>query len=284
MKLRSGIPCLAFLLRLSAAGPDPISIQGSCTIEAVQALALSCSSNEPCPLFLDLSSAEQVGPRILVAGNLHTGSTTVESILLTSDDGGRTWLEPHARIPMGILDQIQFLDFEAGWVNGHLLRDGTSRDAFLLLTTNGGKTWRRKAILGESRTGAIEQFWFDSRSHGLLALDRVRAAENNLRYELWESQTGGESWSIRQVDSKPVPFTRPNREPVLRIRSDANLHKLERRDGSQWNTVAVFPASAGQCKPPDPAAAPEPSAVPAEPSSASPQPSLGKPQGTRKPL
>jgi hypothetical protein len=190
------------------------------------------------------------------------------------------------------LDQIQFIDFEAGWINGHILQT-TPKDAFFLLTTDGGKTWRRRPVTSDSRTGAVDAFWFDSRSHGMLALDRVRAAENGFRYELWESQTGGESWSIRQVDSKPVPFQAPKRDPVLRIRTDsaAKVHRLERHEGTRWVPVAAFLISAGECKPavaetdrqleappPEQAEAPDSAAPSARPPGPKKPPSLRKPQ------
>lgn len=231
----------------------PVVITATCSPETVQNLSLACTAEDPCPLFLELASAEQVGTRIVVTGNIHTGATTLESILLISDDGGRSWSEPHARVTSAVLDQIQFVDVETGWVNGHLLIN-VPRDAFFLVTTDGGKTWRRRPVTSEARTGAIEQFWFESRTSGKLALDRVRAAENGLRYEVWESLTGGESWSIRQVDSRPVPFKRPTVAPTLRFRTDATTktYRLEHRDGERWNVLTSFPVSAGQCKPETP--------------------------------
>jgi hypothetical protein len=265
----------------------PVHVNAACTPEAVNSLALPCSADEPCPLFLELAAAEQVGPRLVVTGNIHTGAATLESILLTSDDGGSTWTESHARLPGAVLDQIQFYDFEAGWVNGHLL-SGVPKDAFFLLTTDGGKTWRRRPIHGETRTGAVEQFWFDSRTHGTLTLDRVRAAENGMRYEMWESMTGGESWNVRQVDGRPISFRRPPRDPVLRITPDpkGKLHRLEKREGDGWSLVAAFETSAGQCRLESPAEAPEPpptaaAAVPPEPA-APPVPSPRKPPRLRK--
>jgi hypothetical protein len=234
---------------------------------------LPCSAEEPCPLFLELAAAEQVGPRILLTGNIHTGSATIESVLLMSDDGGFSWSEPHARIPSAVLDQVQFVDVETGWVNGHLLLN-VPRDAFFLLTTDGGKTWRKRPLMSDPRTGAVEQFWFDSRTSGKLALDRVRAAENGLRYEIWESQTGGESWSIRQVDSRPIQFRKPSIEPGLRLRADAasNTYRLERREGQRWAALASFTVAAGQCRPdpPQPAAEPAPQIPP--PAAAEPEP------------
>jgi hypothetical protein len=234
-------------------------------------------------LFLELAAAEQVGPRIVITGNIHTGSATIESVLLISDDGGFTWSEPHGRIASAVLDQVQFADVETGWISGHLLLN-LPKDAFFLLTTDGGKTWRKRPLTSESRTGVVEQFWFDSRTHGRLALDRVRAAENNLRYEIWESQTGGDSWSIRQVDSRPIAFKKPMIEPVLRLRADAssNTYKLERRDGQRWASLASFAVSAGECKPQPPSVA-EPPAPAAEPPPAPPEPERTKAPARKAP-
>jgi hypothetical protein len=219
-------------------------------METVQNLSLPCTPDQPCPMYLELAGAAQVGPRLLVTGNIHTGSATIESVLLISDDEGQTWTEPHARISGAVLDQVQFLDVETGWINGHLLLN-LPRDPFFLVTTDGGKSWRRRPVTSESRTGVVEQFWFDSRTSGRLALDRVRAAENGMRYEIWDSLTGGESWSIRQVDSRPVPFKKPVVEPDLRLRTDApsQSYRLERREGDRWAAVVSFAVSAGQCKP-----------------------------------
>jgi hypothetical protein len=90
-----------------------------------------------------------------------------------------------------------------------------------------------------------------------MSLDRVRAAENGMRYELWESRTGGESWNVRQVDSRPVPFKKPAREPLVRIRPDRSgkTNHVERRQGDRWTLLASFDVSAGECKPlvPEPA-------------------------------
>ena len=267
----------------AAAQGAPTRLKSECSAELVQNLSLPCTPEEPCRLFLELSGAELVGPRIVVTGNIHTSSATVESVLLISDDGGRTWTEPHTRLASAVLDQIQFIDFETGWTNGHTL-SGVPRDPFFLLTTDGGKTWRRRPIYDEARTGAVDQFWFDSRTTGTLALDRVRAAENGLRYEIWESMTGGESWSVRQVDSNPLSIKRPSREPVLRISSQGSAHRIERRDGERWSVIASFDVSAGECKPPvatETEPAPPPSAA-IEPEPQQPRPGPRKPPTLRK--
>jgi hypothetical protein len=68
------------------------------------------------------------------------------------------------------LDQIQFFDFENGWISGANLQSAP-RDPFLLITTDGGKSWRPRPIFEESRVASIERFWFESRKLGTLLID-----------------------------------------------------------------------------------------------------------------
>ena len=72
----------------------------------------------------------------------------------TTEQPGR---EPHPRIRSSGLDQIQFVDFQNGWISGANLT-GAPRDPFLLITTDGGKTWRERPIFEETRVAAIEGF------------------------------------------------------------------------------------------------------------------------------
>ena len=142
------------------------------------------------------------------------------------------------RIPGGSLTDIQFLDFETGWISGHILHPD-ARDPFFLISSDGGKSWRRRPVYSEPKTGSIERFRFTSKTSGQMMIDRGQAGENGLRYELWESLTGGESWNVRQVDTKPMPFPEGDPGPKpLRIRADAasKTYRIEQQEGS---TVAI---------------------------------------------
>jgi hypothetical protein len=251
-----------------------------CTLDTVHKLDLSCSQDDPCPLYLELSDIETVGTRLVLAGNIHTPSETLESLLLVSDDGGRTWVDGHPRVPGGSLTDIQFFDFEVGWISGHILHPD-ARDPFFLITSDGGKTWRRRPVYSEFKTGAIEQFRFDSRTSGKMTIDRGQPGENGLRYELWESLTAGDSWSIRQVDARPIPFPGPQPSPKpLRIRADAatKTFRIEKQEDSHWRPVASFLVALGECKPAPPefkeTPPPEPEVQPSPAPSAKPAPSL----------
>lgn len=219
-----------------------------CTEADTQAAGLSCSDEEPCPVFLELSSVEAAGNKVFLAGNLHTSTTTLYSILLATEDAGKVWTEPHPRIRFAGLDQIQFIDFQNGWISGANLQ-GTPRDPFLLLTTDGGKTWHERTIFDEPRVAAIEHFWFDSRENGSLLIDA--RLDNNL-HELYETRTGGESWSMKQASARPIAFpaTKEAGASGWRVRADGPTHSfdLEKSDGARWQRVASFVVDVGACK------------------------------------
>jgi hypothetical protein len=271
---------------------QPMRVPFHCTGEDIQLFGMTCTERSPCPIYLELVRVEPVGTKIFVTGNFHSDASTLSSILLASDDGGKTWFEPFGRIRGAGLEQIQFLDFETGWISGQML-GALPRDPFFLVTTDGGKNWRRRPIFSESRVGAIELFWFESRTSGGLLIDRIQPGETGARHELYETMTGGESWMIRQVSSTPI---RPKGKPAApnpgwRLRPDGatKSYHIERRQGQNWQTVAAFLIHTGDCLPeeeplPEPPAVEEPLVAPGgvfSPSAPKPPrkpPSLKKPR------
>ena len=250
---------LALLIPLTVWSQTPQKLSVACKPDTIEKLGLTCSFDDPCPVFLELTDVELVGPRMFLTGNIHTATVTLESVLLSSEDLGKTWTEPSARLENAALDTLQFIDYEVGWASGQLVQS-FPRDPFFLLTKDGGKTWHRSPISAESRIGAIDKFHFDSRTSGRMLVDKIQADENGTRYELYESQTGGESWSIREVSPKPIPWKAPAPVRDLRIRADApsKSYHIERRDGGKWSSLASFSISAGDCRPPEPKVLEEP--------------------------
>jgi len=190
------------------------------------------------------------GPgRIFAAGNIHTLDVTLYSVLLASEDGGHTWREAHERIRGASLDRIQFLDAELGWTSGQALSP-LPQDAFLVLTSDGGKTWRRRSIFSESRVGSIQQFYFSAKDSGSLIVDRGPGAEGG-RYELYESPDAGESWSIRQTSDQPLKLKpSPVAPSEWRVRADGPTESfhIERRRGERWVSAAAFAVKLGVCQ------------------------------------
>jgi len=219
-----------------------LAVDYNCSQQDMTAAGLNCTEEEPCQVYLELSAAESAGDAVFLAGNLHTNSVTLYSILLSSRDAGKTWSEPIERLRGAALDRIQFFDQATGWISGEIVQP-LPRDPFLLVTTDGGATWRRRPVFSESRPGAIERFLFDSRTAGTLWIDR---GQSSARYERYESATGGESWNLRDASNRPPP---PERETGWRLRVDARTesYRLERSRDGQWQPVATFLIPIAKC-------------------------------------
>jgi hypothetical protein len=231
---------------------SPMRVELRCTEEDISAAGLSCTAEAPCQVYLELSVVEPAGAKIFLAGNIHTASVTLHSILLASADAGKTWQEPYERIRGAALDQAQFFDDATGWIGGQTVQP-LPRDPFLLLTSDSGATWRRRPVFEESRAGAVERFRFDSQSNGMLWIDRSQSGETSSRYERYESLTGGESWMLREAVNRPPPREPrgAERDTGWRLRPDEKTqsYRLERRGEGQWPAVAAFLIPIGECKP-----------------------------------
>jgi hypothetical protein len=219
----------------------PMRVVYECTEADIQAAGLGCSEDDPCPVYLELSNVDAIGNKIFVTGNLHTPMATLYSILLGSEDNGATWTEPHPRLRSSGLDQIQFIDFQNGWISGANLQ-GAPRDPFFLITTDGGKTWRAQPIFDETRVAAIERFSFDSPASGTVAID---ASLDNGKHEEYRTDNGGESWSAAKVS--PV---NPKPAAGWRVRTDAATHSyvIEKSESNHWQKIASFLVNVASCK------------------------------------
>lgn len=235
----------------------------TCTDEDIQSLGMSCPADSPCPVYLELTALEVLAGRMILAGNLHTDSATLSSIVLASEDGGKTWVESHSRIRQAALDQMQFFDLANGWIGGQIIA-ALPRDPFFLVTIDGGKTWRHRPVFGESHLGSIEKFHFTSATEGRVLVDRAQSGEGG-RYALLESKTGGDSWGILQITTHApanLKFDRPASTAWRLLASGATkAYQIEKREAQRWVLVAAFQVEAGKCAaaemeltpPPDPA-------------------------------
>ena len=184
---------------------------------------------------------DAAGATLVVAGDLHTERTTLYGILLQSEDGGKTWTEPFKRLRAAAFEQVQFLDFGYGWVSGQII-EPLPKDPFMLLTSDGGKTWRQHPLFEESRFGSIGQFWFDSRTAGKLVLDHPQGG--SAEHEIYETNTGGESWEVSQVSDKPVTLKgprpkkrRPGESAPMRPTRPTAWSGAGRRIGRPWRAL-----------------------------------------------
>ena len=228
----------------------PMVVPFHCTEDDIRSAGLTCSEEEPCPVYLELAAVESTGIRIFTAGNIHTASATLYSILPGTEDNGLTWREVHERMPAAGLDHIQFAGVETGWTSG-LTFSPLPQDPFLLMTTDGGKTWRSHAIFNETRFGSIQQFFFEDKDSGSLVIDHGAGSSDD-RYELFETNDGGQTWNIRETNVKQIHLKRaPVPNPDWRLRADgpSKSFHLEHRQGQRWVSLAAFAVNLGACKP-----------------------------------
>jgi hypothetical protein len=229
----------------------PMLVPFRCTDEDMRSAGLSCSEDDPCAVYLELTAVASTGIRIYTAGNIHTSTATLYSILLGSDDNGHTWHESFDRLRASSYDTIQFADAENGWVSG-LAVSPLPQDPFLLHTTDGGKTWRKANIFSETAYGSIQQFHFDDKSAGALIIDQGAGSATD-RYARYESTDGGDTWSVKETNVKPLALKRPAAAPApeWRARADANSrsYQIEHREGSRWTAAAAFAVNLGVCRP-----------------------------------
>ena len=222
-----------------------------CTREDLGSAGFSCSEEAPCPVYLELGAAASAGSKYFVAGNIHSDAVTLYSVLLGSDDAGHTWREVHPRIRGAGIDHLQILDADDGWAGGQQLFP-LPQDPFVLLTTDGGKTWRQSAIFGESSDyhfGSIQEMYFSSRTNGGVVVDRSSGGDPG-PFALYESPNGGESWSLKEQTATPLHLKGAPPDPDWRVRVDAATKAFvaERRQGGRWTPAASFAVDIGVCR------------------------------------
>ena len=234
----------------------PMLLPFRCSAEDVRWAGLSCSDDAPCPIFFEISSVEAVGNLLLLTGNIHGESVTLDSVLLASEDNGHTWQEPIDRIRGAGLDHVEYSGSDTAWISGQELFP-LPQNPFLISTRDGGNSWRLHEILGEDsdlRFGSVQQFFFTSKDNGTLVVDHGAGAGGD-RYALYETENGGETWALKQASAKPIVVKRPTPPPVSdwRVRADAALgsYVVEHRVGVRWSAVAAFLVKLEPCKPPD---------------------------------
>jgi Sortilin, neurotensin receptor 3, len=250
MKARILNTGLYVLLCSRVFGAEDIKLPFTCTPDDLQWAGMTCPENEPCAVFLELSSVSSGGGKVFVAGDIHSAQTTLYSVLLRSDDSGATWQEPVGRVRGEVLDHIQFENFEAGWVSGQRVIP-LPGDPFLLITHDGGKNWRKAPVLPEGSPGFIQKFRFDSATSGRLVIDRGKSAEENPEYRLFETKDGAESWTSVEASTQPIKNAPVQEESDLwRLIPDKGGKKLvlEHRAADKWVAATTFVIQVGECR------------------------------------
>jgi hypothetical protein len=229
----------------------PITIPFQCTEEEMDWAGLTCTVAAPCSVYLEISAVESIGDNIFAAGNIHSDAQTLYSVLLVSEDAGRTWREAHARIRGAGLDRVVVAGPGSGWVSGQTLSP-LAGDPFFLLTRDGGKSWRKQAVFSDGRAGAVLQFYFPDSDTGQLTYDTGPGGDGD-RYEIYQTADGGFSWTIKETSARrpALPPPPPSAWRVI-VDAAAKAYQIQRRSGERWSVVASFSVRLSPCKPAGP--------------------------------
>jgi len=237
------------ITRLTFSG-EPLVLPLACWEEDLLRAGLVCNDVTACSLVMELVAIGELGNTVFVMGNVHADAGTVSSVILSSDDSGKTWTEPLGRIPGGSLEVFRTVDAKHGWIGGQQWEADSSPVPFLLSTRNGGKRWVDRYLWEEdNRNGMVLEFDFEDPRHGFLIIERTNADVDP--FELYETKTGGSSWNIREVTSEEptIPFDPIQAEDRWRLRSEtsSDAYWVEHREGDEWKPVASFAPKVGIC-------------------------------------
>lgn len=231
---------------------EPLKLPLDCSPQTFYESRAVCSERTPCDVYAEMVGIAAAGKHLVIYGNYHTASDTIATLLLTSDDDGKSWREPVERIGAAAFEFIQFVDADHGWVVGSQSQIDGSERPVILVTENGGAYWEKRPLwdADSERTGIVEKFYFEDASHGFLVVDREGSADDP--YELYESRNGGKSWGFRQTSAEPISLRQPRPMPEqenwrLADGSSDDGYAVQRKVNGEWSTVAEFNADLGTC-------------------------------------
>jgi hypothetical protein len=238
-------PCLLLLCLIPLFSQAPVHVDYACPAEDIDSFGLTCSEERPCPVFFEVSAVDSIGSRIVVAGDIHTATTTLYGVLLSTEDGGASWTEAITRPRSITFEQFQFIG-DHGWLSGQRL-EPLPKDPFFMTTTDGGKTWRERPLFAETRFGAIAQFRFESPTRGELIFDD--SVGKTVHQELYVTMTGGENWEMRQTSTKALHL-KPMNDAGWSVTAPpgSKTYLIEHVIAGKKATFAHFLIHIGDCK------------------------------------
>ena len=231
-----------------------VQLPVDCQIERLEYAGMTCNAEQSCSLFLDLTSIAAEGDFIVLAGEIHSTGATVESVVLSSSDGGQSWKESAERVAAAGIEAVEIVEEVHAWAAGQQGDTATVEKPFSLYTDDAGESWalRKLGTFDEPVRGVVLAFRFDSPTHGYLILEKLTATGDP--FELRETFNGGRSWSIRQITAErpKIPggrFLRPAEE-LWRIQEEPDRWRIERRSDAEpdgWALSAGFAVELGAC-------------------------------------
>lgn len=92
---------------------------------------------------LSVASVAQLDAGTLLVGGSYESIDPIRSVLLRSDDGGRSWRDTCVWLTGSVTSSIFVLDAHHAWAVVHGAVEGWSPPFVVFRTTDGGRTWQR---------------------------------------------------------------------------------------------------------------------------------------------
>ena len=162
-------------------------------------------------------------------GSYQFPAVTYRTILLRTDDAGRTWQEVHPGISDSTLYGIDFVSPKIGFVYGQWTTEGMG-PPFFLYSEDGGLSWERVGGVEESGTPFVYAFDFTDEQHGIIKLIFHAVGltpEQDHRIETHETHDGGKTWA--KTASKMI-----SDDEETKIRDTMADDTLHLQDGVGW--------------------------------------------------
>ena len=215
----------------------------------------ACPAPKTSPVRFTSNSASVApdGRKIFLAGNLHSTSATLASVLLQSDDARRHMERTSRAHPRErARSDCSFTICEHGWAAGET-QYPLPRDPFFLMTTDGGASWRQHLVGEEGSAGVgpalLVRFRAARRTDRRCGQERPQAAAifpTNPKPAAKAGHCAARAISCRSSGARRRRLRIPT--GAFAPAKDGKAYQIEQRAGEQVDAVASFLIEVANCQ------------------------------------
>lgn len=194
-------------------------------------------------------------------GSLQTPAVSIRSLLLRSEDGGRSWGEVMTPVTGSDVIRLFFLNKQTGWTLLGQTSEGPG-PLYLYKTRDSGKSWEKVSRIPKRHyTGWPKGFGFIDERNGRIEMLYEGAAPTD-GFAIMSTSDGGITWRETRslsLDEYREKYEKDSEEPstdyvTARDGSQWKLQKQpngqvsilrRRRSGGEWDIVSTLPSHFG---------------------------------------
>jgi len=161
-------------------------------------------------------------------GSLKTPAVSIRSLLLRSEDGGRSWMEVMEPVTGSDVIRLFFLSKQTGWALLGETSEGPGQ-LYIYKTKDSGKSWKKVSRIPKRHyTGWPKGFGFIDERNGRMEMLYDGAAPTD-GFAVMSTSDGGITW--QETRSLSLDEYRDNYEEES---EEPSTDYVTARDGSQW--------------------------------------------------